>query len=1078
MKPSVVLIAWIIVLQCLSVSASDPTIDFVRDVRPIFEQHCYECHSGDKQESGFRLDIRELAMKGGDNFGPDIIPNDAANSHLVRLITSDDADEVMPPGNQRLSPREIDLLVQWIAQGAIWPNGVDKAVLEDRMDHWSFKPLQLHEDLDSIDAFIDKKLEDNGLVRSSPASAIDWLRRASIDLTGLPPTIEEVAEFTRQVSMESNESSDEAYRNVVDRLLASPRYGERWAQHWLDVVRYADTHGFEVNTERPNAWPYRDYVIRSFNDNTPNDRFVQEQIAGDAMAQDAATGFLVTASVLLPGQIGKDAPSVRLARQDSLDEMVNNIGQTFLGLSIGCARCHDHKFDPVSAKDYYAMQAFVAGVEYEDREIRSPEAEARKQQTIPLRARAAEIEERLNLLTPFATPGTTSKSTQAKENTESFAPTLAQWIRFTIHDSNLHPSLGLIEPCIDEFEIWTDEPTPRNLALATHGTKVTASSSNVSDLHKLEHIHDGKYGNEQSWMSGTPGQGWVLFELPEASKISKVVWSRDRNGVFQDRLPIAFTLEAGPSTDALSILAERKPLRTTVGAGPVNLDRIVPTLTRRIRFTILNTNSLEPCLDELEVYTTDGINIALSEHGTKATLSGSTLVPNRHDPTFIHDGKYGNESSWMGNEPGKGSVELEFPEAKTITRIVWSRDRTGKFEDRLPIEYRIEVLQDDSWHLVADSSDRHPHIAGMSRGPSFTIVGLLPEEADEAKKLLAEKTQLLGQVKLAELGDKAFAGQFRTPDKIHLLNRGDPEQPKEEISPSVPAQFGTLRLPENSPEQERRIALAKWITNPDNPLTSRVMVNRIWQGHFGSGLVNTPSDFGRNGLKPSHPELLDWLANEFVKSGWNIKQLHKQIMLSKTYRQSSKSNAVGLEKDRESRLLWRYPSRRIEAESLRDSMLAVSGSLNPQMYGRGYDLFQQRGGLSGFKPIEKPTWENQRRMIYAHKIRRESEAVFGAFDCPDAGQSTALRRASTTPIQALNLFNSTFTLDVSQAFAARIQKEAGDQLESQMEHAFLHAFSRKPSPDELLHVAPFAREHGLVGLCRVLFNSNEFLFIP
>ena len=242
---------------------------------------------------------------------------------------------------------------------------MDTAKLENRRDHWSFKPLNVPPGKHSIDAFITAKLKENGLLMSPSTSRAAWLRRVTFDLTGLPPTPEEQDAF-------SKDSRDDAFERVVNRLLARERYGERWAQHWLDVVRYADTHDFEVNTERPNAWPYRDYVIRAFNKDRPCDHFIKEQIVGDALGEDAATSFLITASVLLPGQIGKDAPSIRLARQDSLDEMVNNIGQTFLGLSVGCARCNDHKFDPITAKDYYAMQAFVAGVEYEGRPLRTP----------------------------------------------------------------------------------------------------------------------------------------------------------------------------------------------------------------------------------------------------------------------------------------------------------------------------------------------------------------------------------------------------------------------------------------------------------------------------------------------------------------------------------------------------------------------------------------------------------------------------------------------------------------------------------------------------------------------------------
>ncbi|MBL9132086.1 MAG: DUF1549 domain-containing protein, partial [Verrucomicrobiaceae bacterium] len=337
----------------LTTSTFAAPIDFVRDVRPILQKHCYECHGEKKQKSGLRLDIKSLAFKGGDNHAPDILPGKPADSPLIHFITTDDEDEVMPPKG-KLSFTEIKTLTAWINEGAAWPDGVDLAKLEDRRDHWSFKPLTKPAS-SSIDDFIAAKLKENGLTKSPETDPISWLRRLTFDLTGLPPTPEEVAAFMSALS-DSSDKSD-PHTAVVERLLASPRYGERWAQHWLDVVRFADTHGFEVNTERPNAWPYRDYVINAFNNDTPYDRFIKEQLVGDAMGQDAATGFLVTASVLLPGQIGKDDQSKRLARQDSIDEIVVNIGQTFLGLSIGCARCHDHKFDPITAKDYYAMQA-------------------------------------------------------------------------------------------------------------------------------------------------------------------------------------------------------------------------------------------------------------------------------------------------------------------------------------------------------------------------------------------------------------------------------------------------------------------------------------------------------------------------------------------------------------------------------------------------------------------------------------------------------------------------------------------------------------------------------------------------
>src|SRR6056297_58902 len=555
MVKSVLLATAIVVLQTQAQTAE---VDFVRDVRPIFEKHCYSCHCATKQKSGLRLDVKSEAFKGGDGYGPSLIAGEADESPLIELVRSDDEYSRMPPKGEPLSAKEIGTLTRWVDAGAAWPDGIDLVQLEDRLDHWSFKPSQLpgvpatkdrQWSRNAIDHFILSRLQQAGLTPAPPADEVTWLRRVTLDLTGLPPTPQEVTAFLEEVA-----KGEPTYIAVVDRLLKSPRYGERWAQHWLDVVRYADTHGFEVNTERPNAWPYRDYVIEAFNNDTPYDLFIKQQIVGDAMDADEATGFLVTASVLLPGQIGKDAPSIRLARQDSLDEIVNNIGQTFLGLSVGCARCHDHKFDPISAKDYYSMQAFVAGVEYADREIDSPEAEAAKKKAEQLQQRVTQIDQRLAGFVPLARPVSTNNAdgaTNAKQNVHSFSPMKARFVRFTIHDCNLHSSLGLIEPCIDEFEIFTDEAEPRNIALASHGTKVTASGSRHSASHKLEHIHDGEYGNSRSWMADTKGRGWVMFDLGEPADISKIVWGRDRLEKFTDRLPTAFTLEAGLTPETL-----------------------------------------------------------------------------------------------------------------------------------------------------------------------------------------------------------------------------------------------------------------------------------------------------------------------------------------------------------------------------------------------------------------------------------------------------------------------------------------------------------------------------------------------
>ncbi len=914
-------------------------VDFVREVRPVFEKHCTECHGEKKQKSGLRLDVKAAALRGGDEHGSSFIAGDAKASPLIRLVTSTDAEKQMPPKGERLTAAEIDTLTRWINEGAVWPDGVDRVRLADRREHWSFKPLSAPDGPRTIDSFIDAKLAENGLSRSQSADPVALIRRIAFDLTGLPPTPEQVSAFVEQCREGSSfVIRQSSLQRLMDDFLASPRYGERWAQHWLDVVRYADTHGFEVNTERPNAWPYRDYVIRAFNNDTPYDQFIKEQIVGDAMGEDAATGFLVTASVLLPGQIGKDEPSIRLARQDSLDEIVNNVGQTFLGLSVGCARCHDHKFDPITAKDYYAMQAFFAGVQYEERPIRDPKSDG------PRVEQAADIEAAIAAL---------------RKRLESAQPGRVIFI--------------------------DDEDSERTTSLKKkngHGENPAGAGrgyrDDAGDADRAPNLSRGRY----TWWDNVAGD-------------DTFTWNPGIEGRF--RIWLSWGVH---------------------GSG---------VHTRDARYVLDRDGNLATRDDQTEIGNADQFRFA------NVTDGDSEMVP-----------------LWSGlHDAGMQELRRE-------SRII---------------------------------------LRGGKTGTGITADVIVLEEADGLKLAVEELSRLENRKKEIAQRPVVFGGAFTKPDEIRLLSRGDPEQPKEEVLPAVLSAFGELTLPKATPEQERRKALADWIASPKNPLTARVMVNRIWQGHFGVGLVETPSDFGNNGTTPSHPELLDWLAAEFMRSGWSVKHMHRLIVMSGTYRQrgqiydlgragpeigNHKSRIMnpGHQIDADARLLWRLPGRRLEAETIRDSMLAVSGRLNLTMYGRGFDLFTQRGGLSGFNPVETLMPENQRRMIYAHKVRREPEAVFGAFDCPDAGQSTAIRRASTTPIQALNLFNSQFTLQLSEAFTARVKKETGDDLGKQINRVYQLALTRDASADEIADAEPLVRQHGLAVLCRAIFNSNEFLFAP
>ncbi|MBW3596400.1 MAG: DUF1553 domain-containing protein [Planctomycetes bacterium] len=692
-------------------------VDFARQVRPLLESRCFECHGSEVQESYLRLDVRDGAYRGGDSGRAAVAPYNADGSELIRRVTQH-GEERMPPENPPLSEAEVALLRNWIDQGAPWPDELAGRIEPETVtsDHWSFqsvtKPAPPASDDpfvatgNRIDGFIFARLAKKGLAPSPAADRRTLIRRLYLDLHGLPPTPEEVERFIA-------DESPTAWESLVDRVLASPRYGERWASHWLDVIRYGDTHGFEVNTPRENAWPYRDYVVKSLNEDKPFNQFLREQVAGDQLGADAATGFLVAAPALLPGQVGKDLASMRQARADELHEAIVSVSAGVLGLTVGCARCHDHKFDPISQRDYYRLQAVFAGLHYGGRPLRNPE-EAR---------------------------------------------------------------LG------------------------------------------------------------------AAFDASQPASV--------------------------------------------------------------------------------------------------------------------------------------------------------------------------------------------------------------------------------------------FGGVFSAPDPTHRLYRGDPMQRREQVAPDAPAVLGSLGLESSTGEAARRMTLADWLADPQNPLTPRVIVNRLWQHHFGTGIVATPSDFGAMGARPTHPELLDWLASTFIEDGWSMKKLHRRILTSNTYRQSNRPNPEGLAADAGARLLWRFPPRRLAMEPIRDSVLHVSGALDLAIGGPGFSVFKPNDNyVRVYDP--KETWgpAEWRRMIYVHRVRMEQDGVFGAFDCPDAGQPAPRRGRSTTAIQALNLFNSSFMTQQAELFAQRVEREAGGDVNAQVTRAFRLALGREPSPPELSDCRDVAEEFGLATVCRALYNSNEFLFLP
>ncbi len=1085
-------------------------VDYEHDIRPLLKAKCWACHGALKQEAGLRLDNGALVRRGGDS-GEVVTPGDPDTSYLIERVGAEDDSYRMPPEGEPLTKAQVDRLRNWIAAGA--PSPDDEPVPQDPREHWAYQPLDevslpgapAAAGATAIDRFVRNHLHQAKLQHAPPADRVTLARRLYLDMLGLPPTPEEVEAFV-------NDERPDAWSRLVEHVLASPRYGERWAQHWLDVVRYADTHGYEVNTPRENAWPYRDYVIRAFNEDKPYDRFVFEQLAGDTVGHDAATGFLVAAAALLPGQIGADEESKRQARQDALDEVIVGTGASFLGITIGCARCHDHKFDPITQEDYYSLQAFFAGVEYGDREMDDPARQERLAQAAALTPKIKSLQGRLREFEPPAFAGRTliiddedptRVTSLVEKNGHGKNPQgRARGYR---DDEGSRERLGNLSG--GRYTWWTNTPGTDTftwnpgvagrfhlwISWGMHGSGAhTRDARYVLDA-------DGDLQTKDDQREIARADQYYFAGQTEGASEKKPLWSGLHDAGVCDWQPSTRVVlrggETGTAITADAIVLQ-EAANTELAAGNTslprlrapadperNVERIAPTTARFVRFTTLETiddNRHEPCIDELEVYTVDPEprNVALAELGTQASSSGDYSTTGRHQLKHINDGQYGNERSWISNEKGGGWVQLAFAEPATIDRIVWGRDREGDYEDRLPVRYTIETSMDGSgWTRVANSDDRlplntpHDDVLALARAQP-------PGSSDDVAALVERLTRLEDKKEKLEEPALVYAGKFRPPDKTFVLNRGNPEQKEDRVGPRVPAVLGTDALPNDASEQERRVALARWIASPENPLTARVMVNRLWQYHFGRGLVETSSDFGINGARPSHPELLDYLAAEFIRGGWSVKRMQRMILLSETYRQSNRIDPAAAKADADCRLLWRFPSRRLEGEAIRDSMLAISGTLHLQMGGPGFNFFKTRGGLSGFPPVEEFTAAELRRMIYAHKIRMEPVPVFGAFDCPDAGQAMPQRGISTTAIQALNLFNSPFVAEQAAAFARRAQSEAGDRPVDQIDAVYRLALSRKPSESEAAASLAVVREHGLPTLCRVIFNSNEFLFLP
>ena len=819
--------------------AASLQVDFTTHIQPILKMRCYTCHGEQLQLRKLRLDRRADAIRGGESGIPAIVPGDSANSLLIRYVAGIDPDVVMPPEGDKLAPDEVELLRAWIDQGAAYPGDAAELSSESARpasDHWAFQPVRrpsvpaVRSEAwvrNPIDAFVLANLEQRGWRPSDPAKPRALLRRLYLDLIGLPPTLEEQQALLKDPLPES-------FDQLVDDLLQRPGYGERWARHWFDLVRYAETNGYERDNAKPHVWRYRDYVIRAFNRDKPYDRFIIEQLAGDEM-EDVSPETLIALGYNRLGPWDDEPADFAQDRFDQLDDIVTTTSQVFLGLTLGCARCHNHKFDPLTARDYYGMVA--------------------------------------------------------------------------IFDGLVRPQNGRTE-----------------------------------------------------------------LDLPLGSR--------------------------------------------------TELDEVAKVESR-----------IEPLEEQIE---------ALKRGYWPAFLrSGKSELDEESVKAFLTDA-------------GKRTAEQERLVKRNSSRL---KSEAGK---NLPEELKRKIAG-----LKEAIAPLRESIPDLPRGY------FLHEPAPE-------------------------------PPATHLLIRGSAHNPGPEVSPAVPVVLAAAqpRFPAPRRTSLRRLTLARWIASSDNPLTARVIVNRVWQHHFGEGLVRTPSNFGKIGQPPTHPKLLDWLATWFIDDGWSLKKLHRLILTSNTYRMSKQWNAQYGAEDPESRLLWRVPYTRLEVEAVRDSMLAVTGRLNRKMYGPSMLPPIPAAALEGHSDPDK-IWkaseedEASRRTIYAFIKRSMVIPMLEVLDLCDTTRSTAKRAVTSVAPQALTLFNGDFVTEQTHYFAERLVWEVGLDPEKQIERAYSLALARPPTALERARMTAFlnreadawirepsgrprdpamARRHATEQMCRVILNLNEFVY--
>ena len=1004
--------------------AVDRKVDFEKDVQPLFKKFCFECHGSDKQEAGFRLDSRDAALAGGDT-GESILPENSAESLLIRYVAGIDENVVMPPEGDKLSKTQVGILRAWIDQGAVWPESAGTTVKKN--SHWAYQKVVRHKEpavknkawvRNGIDSFVLARLEENGITPSSEADRRTLIRRVYFDLLGLPPEPKAVQAFL-------NNQSEEAYERLVDGLLESPHFGERWGRHWLDLARYADSDGYEKDRPRPNAWRWRSWVIKAINDDMPFNQFTVEQLAGDLLPNTTGSQKLATAfhrQTLTNTEGGTDQEQWRV---EACFDRTETTGTVWLGLTVGCARCHSHKYDQITQREYYQLFAFANNGDESNTNVPTSEAAQKKYEadktTHDVKLRFLEAE--------FAA---------AKE---SLKPVLIQW------EEDFHKRVAAA----------SDNP------IAWH----------VVEFEKLEAASKAKFSRQDDGSYLVEGNVPDKDEYTLTGKTAaQPVTGLRIETLTDDRLP-----SKGPGRTAHGnfVLSDLRPyFATTKDLKPEHAVKLVSATADFSQEKFPPQNAID---------------------GDKAK-TGWAIAPQMSKP---HSADFVFEKPLTAKE-GEGWLQV------VLDQQYGSQHTIGKFRIhvRTGSNPKDGIPKDVLAALGVKVGERKPEQTKTILDWLATTHSVTKTVADRiaAHKKAAPKEPVMSV--------RVINQRMSSPRKTYVFRRGEFLQPIKEKE-IIPAGLSTLHPLKPRKKTGDRLDLATWIVSPENPLTPRVTVNHTWKHLFGQGIVRTINDFGVRGEKPSHPKLLDWLADEFRGNlMWSRKELLRLIVTSATYRQSSTHRDELLEIDPRNYLLARQNRLRAEAEIIRDFTLSVTGLLSKKI-----------GGPSVFPPLPPGVadlsyannfkWntskgEDQfRRGMYTFFKRTAPHPNLTTFDCPDANTTCVHRQSSNTPLQALILLNNAVYMEAARSFSKTLlQTEKNQSDEERLNLAFLRCVSRPMNGTEsnqfgsLLKASrewyeshevdakkmtggygvegtPVAESAAWTATCRMMLNMDEFI---